>query len=156
MKNMFITVLLVCICLISGCSADNGGNENEHVYGNAMAVKIEESGGEDGRQLVWQMYERDGKYYFSADNLRFDRHILQEITEDEYRSVMSVDYDKYFEENIRNNEYDIADDVYHHTTIEFENQASFESDDYYMTKIINQMTDIAGRYDNCGLSGFYY
>lgn len=155
-KNIIVAVLLVCICMVSGCSVVKDGCELEPTYGNATSIKIEETGGIDGRNLVWQMYEKDGKYYFSADNLKFDKHILQEITEDEYKSIMHISYDRYFEKYKRDNSVVIMDDIYHHSTIEFKNHVTYEGDDYYMSEIINRMLAIASKYDTCDFTEFYY
>lgn len=155
-KNIIVVVLLVCMCMISGCSVIKDGGETESKYGNAKTIKIEETGGIDGRNLVWQMYEKDGKYYFSADNLKFDKHFLQEITEVEYKSIMHINFDEYFAKYIRDNSVVIMDDIYYHTTIEFENHVTYEGDDYYMSEIINKMLTIASRYDTCDFTDFYF
>ena len=80
---------------------------------------------------------------------------MQEITEDEYKSVTCIDFNEYFENNLRDNTV-IMDNVYHHTKIDFVNDGTFESDDYYMTRIIQMMYDIASKYDTCDFSNFYY
>ncbi len=154
-KRKFIAVMLILLIMISGCAVKEDNYDREPVYGEAKSIIIMETGGEDGRDLVWQINEMDGKYYFSVDNMKYDRHLLQEITEEEYRSVMCINYEEYFEKNIRDNTV-IMDDVYHHTIIEFENNKAFESDDYYMTKIIQLMYDIASKYDTCDFTDFYY
>ncbi|MCQ2493603.1 MAG: hypothetical protein MJ104_03285 [Lachnospiraceae bacterium] len=155
--NKITAILFVVLAIfLSGCSQQSDNYESKPVYGDAKSIMIKETGGEDGRNLVWQIKEEDGKYFFSVDNLKYDRHILQEITEEEYKSVTCIDYEEYFENYLRDNTLIIMDDVYHHTIIEFTNNITYEGDDYYMTKIINMMYDIACKYDTCDFTDFFY
>lgn len=176
-SNTFFVLMIISCITLAGCTTQNSNNHEEVnsvkdnslyqvvekkdnddsklQYSEAKSIVIVETGGEDGRDLVWQISENDGKYYISVDNMKYDRHIMQEITEDEYKSVTCIDFNEYFENNLRDNTV-IMDNVYHHTKIDFVNDGTFESDDYYMTRIIQMMYDIASKYDTCDFSNFYY
>ena len=176
-SNKFFALMIISCITLAGCTTPNSNHhedvnsvkdkslyqvvgkkdndESKPQYSEAKSIMIEETGGEDGRNLVWQISENDGKYYISVDNLKYDRHIMQEITEDEYKSVTCIDFNEYFENNLRDNTV-IMDDVYHHTIIDFANNVTLESDDYYMTRIIQMLYDIASKYDTCDFSNFYY
>lgn len=118
---LFSIMMLFCI-VTTGCNNE----QTETVYnenGAVTAISIKETGGEDGRDIDWNVYQEDDKYiFFYYDHkISVDQPKVIEITEQEYQDVMSLDYAGYIAEYDESYWEGVADAVYFQTTITYEN-----------------------------------
>lgn len=122
----FFIAVISCI-LLSGCknnekndSAESMKNESEIV-----SVSIHETGGEDGRNIEWKIYSQNDIHYLSySDNNKTYGEPTQgvfEITEQEYETIMCLDYQKYIEDYDESFWKNVADAIYFQSIITYRN-----------------------------------
>ena len=143
--------------VISGCgyseinkiqdiSSENGQDEDC----NIVEVNIHEQGGEDGRNNDWKIYQENDKYYLSYNdngsqyfehnyNLPGQNNI--EITEEEYRNIMSFNYDKLISEFDEAKENGIVDNIGFHLELKYQNDY-VKTTQANMTKVTVLFIDI--------------
>lgn len=129
-KLMALLMLPVLLCpVLFGCgsvnddSSDRSKEESSIIKsenGAVVSVSIHENGSEDGRNIQWEVYEEDGKYIVSYHD-EPDAPEVYEVTEEEYRDVMSCEYDKYIAEYDPNIDEDIKDAMHYDSTVRYEN-----------------------------------
>lgn len=137
MKQLIILITLLMGMVISGCSrADESSSQismptnvqNEN--GSLIAVNIHEQGGEDGRNIDWKVYQDNDKYFldYSGNGTKYFEYYYSlpdqntiEITEEEYNSIMSVNYDRLIGEYDKKEAESIADYVYFQSELSYEN-----------------------------------
>lgn len=92
-------------------------NEN----GSVIAVEYVESGGEDGRVNLWCVYREDERYILAFSDRFSTEPEIFEISEEDYRSVMSFDYPRAAAEYEKNKDVIICDGVNFELTLTYEN-----------------------------------
>ena len=93
-----------------------------------VAVAITETGGYAGIHIEWNVYAEDDKYLLSWWDAK-DRYvnnkpvpnekIIVEISEEQYRDIMTVDYDSMIEEDHATPQWPVWDGINHHTVLTF-------------------------------------
>ena len=121
-----------------------------------VAVSMTEVGGYDGINIEWNVWEENGKYLFSYWNKKksyingeYDesKKIIGEITEKQYRDIMSIDYDTYIEEYRATPHMEIMDAVYCFTDLTFADGTGRESG-VYISELAKQLAQIRADYDS--------
>ena len=80
----------------SGAADSSSADEDDgKVNGKVKALKILETGGEDGRYNTWKVYSKKKKYYLSLACYYGDEDPqVVEISKEEYKEIMNTDFDK--------------------------------------------------------------
>ena len=89
-----------------------------------VAVSITETGGYEGVHRVWKVYKDNEKYILSyEDQKSFDNTetINVEISDADYREIMSLNYDRIIEEYINNSHEQVWDGFNYKTVLTYEN-----------------------------------
>ena len=157
--SMFISILLSVIsCIIlSGCANTNNDNyKNDSVRSvksdiEIVSINIHETGGEDGRNIEWNVYSQNDSFFLSySDNKKTYGEPAQgifEITEQEYQTIMSLDYQKYIDEYDENFWKNVADAVYFQSTITYKN-GNAEATNAIMTEATIKLQELLNEYKN--------
>ena len=123
--SFFIAVILCTI--LSGCknTDKNGTSTSAQNESEVVSVSIHETGGEDGRDIEWNIYSDNDTYYLScSDNRKTYGEPNQgifEITEQDYRSIMRLDYKKFIDEYDEDFWKNVADSIYFQSIITYKN-----------------------------------
>ena len=103
LSRLISVFIVVTSCIIlSGCKnyEKNDYSESMQNESEIVSVSIHETGGEDGRNIEWKIYSQNDIYYLSySDNKTYGEptQYLFEITEQEYKTIMCLDYQKYID-----------------------------------------------------------
>jgi len=123
----FFIALISCI-ILSECKNNekNDSAESMQNEGEIVSVSIHETGGEDGRDIEWKIYsQNDIHYYLSySDNNKTYSELTQgifEITEQEYQTIMCLDYQKYIDDYDESFWENVSDAVYFQSIITYRN-----------------------------------
>ena len=144
MKQMIILIIILIGAVIFGCSrADESSSQSsqsssqsstpptvQNENGRLIAVNIHEYGGYDGRDIDWKVYHDNDKYFldYSDNGTKYfeyyyslpDRNTI-EITEEEYNSIMYVNYDRLIGEYDKEEAESIDDYIYFQSELSYEN-----------------------------------
>lgn len=153
--SMFITSLIaVTSCIIlSGCTViikdDHAGSANND--SEIVSINIHETGGEDGRDIEWKVYSQDDKYLLSYSDHRKTygepSEGIFEITEQEYKNIMDLDYEKFIDEYDESFWKNVADAICFQSTITYRN--SYEkTTNASMTEATVKLTELLYEYKN--------
>lgn len=157
--SITISILLAFIsCIIlSGCTNTTNDNvKNDSVSSvksdsEIVSINIHETGGEDGRNIEWKVYSQNDSFFLSySDNNKTYGEPTQcifEITEQEYRRIMSLDYQKYIDEYDESFWENVADAVYFQSTITYKN-GDMETTNAIMTEATIKLQELSNEYKN--------
>lgn len=143
MKRNVLRGVLFLIMILS-CLAAAGCNK-----GAITAVSIHESGGEDGRDIDWKVYQDDNKYMLSYFDHRKKeaKQEIHEITEQEYDDIMSLNYAKFISEYDPQEWEGVRDAVFYNSVITYENGAE-KSTEARMIYATNKLYELKRKYNN--------
>ena len=155
--TIFISILLAAISCIflSGCNNTNNVKNDSVRYAKSdseiVSINIHETGGEDGRNIEWKVYSQNDSFFLSySDNNKTYGEPFQgifEITEQEYQTIMSLDYQKYIDEYDESFSENITDAVYFQSNITHEN-GDTEATNAIMTEATIKLQELLNEYKN--------
>ncbi len=160
-KNITILMLAVIFAiLINGCDQNKKDEDDElsmpvsHTDEAVREVFIHETGGEDGRNIEWRVYSENGKYFlsYSGSNCQPLSHDYGlpldgefEITEQEYKTIMDADYNKFIAEYDADYQKNIVDSVCFRSVLKYDNGSEINTE-ANMTSVAIKLIDLARKY----------
>lgn len=136
MKKIIFTVVSTAL-LLAGCEQVKKDNKisdpdskvqvNQAINKNVTEIEMYESGGEDGRVNNWQVFIDDnGKKLVVLKNMRTTDTQTYEITDEEYNSLMGIDFSKYIGKKDDNE--GVADAIYYNVVIRYDDETEAMSE----------------------------
>ena len=94
-----------------------------------VSLSIHETGGIMGMHDKWDIYESNGKFFVSKQDMRRETPPkIVEIPEQDYRSIMSIDYSEIINKDLRTLPRYISDDIYNYTFFSYADGTEAETD----------------------------
>lgn len=140
-----LTALISCV-ILSGCENNENNSEKDKEkkeHKEVVAVTIHQTGGDGGVDIEWEVYSQNDLYYLSySDNSTSRIKPLQytfEITEQEYKTIMSLDYEE--DEDVESFWENLSDRYCFHSTITYKN-GDEKTTDMVMENVTCKLKDL--------------
>ncbi len=155
-----ITTIFAATLLLTGCGQVDEKARNRDQSASSQIINnnektitriiISETGGEDGRDNEWEIFQLDGCNIVIQKDNRFRKTAAYHITDEEYHALVDIDFSSYIGKTEDNE--GIADWVFYNTKIIYDDKTD-DVTEVYIPELFNELYTITSEYEPFPESG---